>query len=62
MGDGKEASWNDAELASLLAGYFGEKLSPPELERLVTDVAAGLKQRRGEGDTAPHGPNVSRDT
>ena len=43
-------SWTDAELAGLLAEYFGEKLSPPQLEQLTSDVQAGLANRRGRVD------------
>ena len=40
-------SWTDAELAGLLAEYFGEKLSPPQLEQLTSDVQAAIADRRG---------------
>jgi len=39
-------SWSDAELAGLLAEYFGEKLSPQQPEHLTTDVRAGIANRR----------------
>ncbi len=47
-------SWTDAELAELIAGYFGDKLSPGQLERLVTDVSASLAdQAARRGVAAP---------
>jgi len=50
MEDSARPSWTDAELAGLLAEYFGEKLSPPQLEQLTSDVQAGLANRRGRVD------------
>lgn len=52
---------NQAELASLLAEYFGEKLSMPEVERLVADTAAGLADRYAERNPSKDGLNVDRE-
>jgi hypothetical protein len=53
MEHSERPSWRDAELAGLLAEYFGEKLSPPQLERLASDVGAAIVDRRKRADT-PH--------
>ena len=47
MEDSARPSWTDVELAGLLAEYFGEKLSPPQLEQLTSDVQAAIADRRG---------------
>lgn len=46
-------SRNQAELADLLAEYFGEKLSPSELEQLTAQAAAALEERGKPLTTAP---------
>ena len=47
----KRATWNEAERASLLAEYFGEKLASPALEQLIAQTTAALEEhgrlRRG---------------
>ena len=35
-----------ADLATLLASYFGDRLTPTALDALVSDVAAALADRR----------------
>jgi hypothetical protein len=50
-------SWTDAELAALLAEYFGEKLSPPQLERLTLSVRAALLERSARKDASRKGHN-----
>jgi hypothetical protein len=52
-------SWTDAELAGLLAEYFGEKLSPPQLERLTSGVRAAIADRRGRVELSHHKENSS---
>jgi hypothetical protein len=37
--------WTLVELKELFSGYFGDKLSPLEVERLAEQCAAGLAQR-----------------
>ncbi|MBI4494669.1 MAG: hypothetical protein HY690_17980 [Chloroflexi bacterium] len=54
-------SWTEAELKSLFATYFGEKLSPAQLERLVADVAASLANRRVESDACADQPEIAPD-
>lgn len=53
----KRPSWTDADLASLLARYFGEKLSPPHLKRLFGQaVITGLRlPLKGEAEQASAG-------
>jgi hypothetical protein len=50
-------SWTDAELAALLAEYFGEKLSPPQLDRLTSVVRAALADRSARMDASQKGLN-----
>lgn len=51
----RQASWTGAELEQLFTAYFGEKLSPPEIERLAADVADALADRRS-ALTGPKSP------
>ncbi|MBI4494670.1 MAG: hypothetical protein HY690_17985 [Chloroflexi bacterium] len=44
------------ELKSLFTTYFGEKLSPSQLDGLVVDVAASLISGRSEPNPAPGEP------
>jgi hypothetical protein len=37
------------ELTSLFTTYFGDKLSPIEIDILVADVMAGMQNRRARG-------------
>jgi hypothetical protein len=37
--------WTEPELHNLLARYFGDRLSPREIERLVADTARALHDR-----------------
>lgn len=52
------APWTADHLARLFADYFGDKLSPAELERLVSDVAAALADRLAAGATPWFGLRV----
>ncbi len=47
------ATWTRAQLETLLSAYFGDRLSPAEVERLVADVAAALVDRRAARLTLP---------
>ncbi len=38
-------SWTDAEIAQLLAAYFGDKLSEPQLQSLAANVSAAMADR-----------------
>jgi len=51
-------SWTDAELADLLAEYFGEKLSPLQLERLTSDVRGAIADRHARTNASQKGENV----
>ncbi len=39
-------SWTDAEIAELLAAYFGDRLSEPQLASLTANVSEAIGDRR----------------
>lgn len=55
----------EVELAKLFAEYFGDKLEPTQLERLIADVAAALVDRQavagGSGQRIAMGHATIRD-
>ncbi|MBI4494614.1 MAG: hypothetical protein HY690_17695 [Chloroflexi bacterium] len=46
-------SWTRSQLRKLFADYFGDRLSPAQLEALVSNVAAALADRGGGIESSP---------
>lgn len=50
MDGNRGTSWRDAEIARLLAGYFGEKLRLPHVAHIIGEIATALAVREGEAE------------